>query len=239
MNSPSHSIWLKAAIVVALIAMAGGLYAWLGDALTLDFLASREAALRDYLQQRPAFVYGVAFAIYVAVTGLSLPGAAVLTLACGWFFGLLPGILLASFASTSGATIAFLVSRFLLRESIVARFGDRLTKFNRALEKEGAFYLFLLRLVPAVPFFVINAVMGLTPIKPRTFWWVSQLGMLPGTVVYVYAGATVPSLQQLAADGVSGLLSFELLIAFTLLGVFPLLVRRVVQHFRPLPSATA
>jgi len=239
MNSPSHSIWLKAAVVAVLIAMAGGLYAWLGDALTLDFLASRETALRDYQHQHPAVVYGVAFAIYVAVTGLSLPGAAVLTLACGWFFGLLPGILLASFASTSGATIAFLVSRFLLRESIVARFGDRLTKFNHALEKEGAFYLFLLRLVPAVPFFVINAVMGLTPIKPRTFWWVSQLGMLPGTVVYVYAGATVPSLQQLADDGVSGLLSFELLIAFTLLGVFPLLARRVVQHFRPLPSATA
>lgn len=203
------------------------------DALSLQHLAAKEAELRSLQQDHAILVYGVAFLIYVAVTGLSLPGAAALTLICGWLFGFWRGTLLVSFASTSGATVAFLVSRFLLRDSLQRKFGDRLATFNEALEREGAFYLFMLRLIPAVPFFVINVVMGLTPVRTQTYWWVSQLGMLPGTAVFVYAGSSVPDLATLADNGATGILSPQLLVAFILLGLVPLVLKKIIQRFRP------
>jgi len=218
-------------VVIGVAAVVG--YLQFGDALTLENLAAQEAELKAFQREHPLLVYGAAFAIYVAVTGLSLPGATVLTLTCGWFFGLWRGILLVSFASTTGATVAFLVSRYLLREPIQSRFGERLATFNQSLEREGAFYLFMLRLIPAVPFFVINVVMGLTPLRARTFWWVSQLGMLPGTAVYVYAGSSVPDLTTLADKGVGGILSPQLMVAFVLLGVMPLVLRKLVTWIRP------
>lgn len=232
-NRNSNTLWKKL-LVVAVVVTAGSIgYFQFRDTLTLQYLAAQDAELRSLQQDHPVLVYGVAFLIYVAVTGLSLPGATVLTLTCGWFFGFWRGMLLVSFASTAGATVAFLVSRFLLRDSIQRRFGDRLTTFNQALEREGAFYLFMLRLIPAVPFFVINVVMGLTPLKTTTYWWVSQLGMLPGTAVYVYAGASVPNLATLAEKGAQGILSPQLLVAFILLGIVPLALKKVVQRFRP------
>lgn len=186
-------------IVVAMIAIVFGLlFFYFGDAITLDNLASKEAQLREFQRENPILVYVLAFLIYVLVTGLSLPGAAVLSLVYAWYFGFWRGLILISFASTSGATVAFLLSRYLLQESIQKRFGHRLKSFNESLEKEGAFYLFTLRLIPAVPFFVINVVMGLTRVRVWTFWWVSQVGMLAGTCIYVYAGSSIPSLAQLA-----------------------------------------
>ncbi|GAB5406724.1 MAG: TVP38/TMEM64 family protein [Aureliella sp.] len=224
-------------VVFILVAVAVGVGYWqFGDALSLDRLAAQESALRQYQTDHPVLVYGVAFVVYVSVTGLSLPGATVLTLVFGWYFGFWEGLLLVSFASTAGATLAFLLSRFLLRDSIENRFGPTLEKFNESLRREGPFYLFSLRLIPAVPFFVINAVMGLTPMKALTFWWISQVGMLPGTIVYVYAGSRVPNLQALARDGINAVFSpqqmFQILIAFVLLGVFPLLVRTVMKLAR-------
>ncbi|MFT7639104.1 MAG: putative membrane protein YdjX (TVP38/TMEM64 family) [Pirellulaceae bacterium] len=164
------------------VVVIAGVYSYkaFGDSLSLTNLAARETELRDYQTQYPALVIGIAFLVYVTATGLSLPGATVLTIAYGWYFGLARGLVLVSFASTAGATLAFLLSRYLLRDTIEKRFGERLEAFHRNLEREGAFYLFSLRLIPAVPFFVINAVMGLTQMKTRTFWWVSQLGMLAG-----------------------------------------------------------
>lgn len=206
------------------------------DSLTLESLASREDTLRNYQSKAPTAVIGIAFAIYVAVTGLSLPGAAALTLVYAWFFGFPTGLVLVSFASTSGATLAFLFSRFLFRDSLERKFGERLSGFNEALKREGAFYLLTLRLIPAVPFFVINLVMGLTPIKTRTYWWISQLGMLPGTAVYVYAGSQFPSLQELAENGTAGILSPQLLIAFVILGLFPIAVKKLMQRFRSHPG---
>jgi uncharacterized membrane protein YdjX (TVP38/TMEM64 family) len=224
----------KKLIVVAAVGVAAGIgYYQFRDVLTLQHLAAREADLRILQQKSPVLVYGLAFVIYVAVTGLSLPGATVLTLSCAWFFGFWRGMLLVSFASTAGATVAFLVSRFLLRDAIQHRSGARLAIFNAALEREGAFYLFMLRLIPAMPFFVINVVMGLTPVRLRTYWWVSQLGMLPGTVVYVYAGSSVPNLATLAEEGVQGILSLQLFLAFGLLGLMPLVLKKIVKRFRP------
>lgn len=195
------SFWIKLVVLAIVVAVVGFAYVRYGKSLSLSSLAQKEKELRAFQQEHPILVYAIAFGIYVAVTGLSLPGAAGLTLVYGWYFGLWQGVVLVSLASTSGATVAFLLSRYLFRDSIQSRFGDRLAAFNQALEREGAFYLFTLRLIPAVPFFVINVVMGLTPLRTRTFWWISQLGMFPGTCVYVYAGSVVPNLQQLADKG--------------------------------------
>ena len=230
---PKTVPWSKLAVLGALLAAIVVGYTQFGDSLSLARIGEQESSLREYQAANPVLVYGVAFAIYVAVTGLSLPGAAALTLVFGWYFGFVPALILVSFASTTGASIAFLMSRYILRGSIQSQFGDRLSTFNDALERDGAFYLFTLRLVPAVPFFVINLVMGLTPLALGTYWWVSQVSMFPGTAVYVYAGATVPDLQTLSEQGVSGILSPQLLAAFVLLGVFPLVVKSVMKRIRP------
>ncbi|WP_018990191.1 FAD-dependent oxidoreductase [Aromatoleum toluclasticum] len=191
--------------------------------LNLDFFKSQQAAIEAWREARPLAAALGFFVLYVAVTGLSLPGAAVMTLVAGAIFGLAWGTLIVSFASTIGATLAFLASRFVLRESVQSRFGDRLAAINAGVEKDGGFYLFTLRLVPAFPFFVINLVMGLTPIRTRTFYWVSQLGMLAGTLVYVNAGTRLAQIDSLA-----GILSPGLLASFALLGVFPLIARKLV-----------
>ncbi|MEN1682220.1 MAG: TVP38/TMEM64 family protein [Planctomycetota bacterium] len=218
-------------LVFALLVAGIGLGIAFREQLSFAALAEQEAQLRAFQQQNPVAVYGIAFLVYVLVTGLSLPGAAALTLVYGWLFGLVPGLILVSFASTTGATVAFLTSRYLLRDYVQDRFGGWLTKFNDALEREGAFYLFTLRLVVAVPFFVINLVMGLTPLRTSTFWWVSQVGMLPGTAVFVYAGSTVPTLAEI--DGPGSILSLQTILAFAVLGVFPLVIKKLVARLRP------
>ena len=225
--------YLKLFVLATVVTAVVYGYTQYGDELTLDNLAQRETQLREFQRQHPILVYGLAFGVYVAVTGLSLPGATVLTLVYAWYFGLVRGVVLVSFASTMGATLAFLLSRYLLRETIQKRFGEKLIAFNANLEKEGAFYLFTLRLIPAVPFFVINVVMGLTPMKTGTFWWVSQVGMFAGTVVYVYAGSSVPDLATLAEKGASGILSPQLLAAFVALGLFPLAAKKLLAEFKP------
>ncbi len=236
MNRQPSRVWKKLVVLVVAGAAATIGYVSFRDVLTLQNLAAKEAELRNFQQDNSLLVFGAAFLLYVAVTGLSLPEATVLTLVCGWFLGGWRGVVLVSFASTTGATVAFLVSRFLLRDSVQSRFGEKLNSFNRALEREGAFYLFMLRLIPAVPFFVINVVMGLTPIRTRTYWWVSQVGMLPGTAVYVYAGSSVPHLATLAEKGAKGILSPQLLVAFVLLGLVPLILKKALQRFRTSPG---
>lgn len=192
--------------------------------LTLEYFNQQKHRLFDYYQQHPAQTALVYFGVYVVVTGLSLPGAALMTLAGGAIFGFWIGLLLVSFASTIGATIAFLVARVLLREWVQNRFGDRLDAINRGVEQDGAFYLFSVRLVPVFPFFLVNLLMGLTPIKLLTFFFVSQVGMLAGTMVFVNAG------KQLAeVDSVGGVLSPALLASFLLLATFPFIVRKVMD----------
>lgn len=222
--------------LLLLMLVTAGVILWmaLGDYVTLEYLSTKEAELRAFQADHAWLVYGIAFLIYVLMAGLSLPGAAALSLVYAWYFGFLRGVVLVSFASTAGATVAFLLSRHLFREAVLSRFGTRLSSFNERLGEDGAFYLLWLRLVPLVPFFVINLVMGLTPVRTRTFWWVSQLGMLPGTMVYVYAGSRVPSLGELAEHGISSILSpgqlAQLAVAFGLLGAFPLIVKQVLQR---------
>ena len=190
--------------------------------VSLDYFQAQRAAIEAQVQAYPLRTALLFFGAYVAVTGLSLPGAAIMTLIAGALFGLLWGTVIASFASSLGATLAFLASRFLLRDWVQQRFGDRLRPINEGIAREGAFYLFALRLVPAFPFFVINLVMGLTPIRTSTYYWVSQLGMFAGTLVYVYAGT------QLGAFKISA----GLLLAFALLGIFPLLAKKVLDALK-------
>jgi pyruvate/2-oxoglutarate dehydrogenase complex dihydrolipoamide dehydrogenase (E3) component/uncharacterized membrane protein YdjX (TVP38/TMEM64 family) len=192
--------------------------------LTLDALKSQQAAIETYRGNHPALAIMLYALVYITITGLSLPGATVLTLAGGAVFGLMWGTLIVSFASSIGATLAFLAARFLFRDAVKTRFSDRLQAIDKGMRQDGAFYLLSLRLVPLFPFFVINLAMGLTPIKTSTFYWVSQLGMLAGTVVYVNAGTQLAQLESL-----SGIVSPALLASFALLGIFPLLARKIVD----------
>ena len=213
-------------IVVSLVALLilGFFVLDLGQYLNLEFFKSQQATINAYYQANPGQTVLIYALVYIIVTGLSLPGAAIMTLIGGAIFGVLWGTVIVSFASTIGASLAFLVARFLLHDTVQRRFGHKLAPLNRGIEREGGFYLFTLRLVPAFPFFMINVAMALTPIKLLTFFWVSQLGMLPATAVYVNAGTQLAQL-----DALSGILSPTLLLSFALLGIFPLLAKKTVE----------
>jgi len=212
-------------LVIVLLSLAGAFFAFdLQRFFTLVALKAQQEAIAAYRTAHPFLAVAIYGLLYVAVTGLSLPGATVLTLAGGVVFGLLWGTVIVSFASTIGATLAFLASRFLFRDAVKARFGERLKAIDAGIARDGAIYLFTLRLVPAFPFFVINLAMGLTAIPTRTFYWMSQLGMLAGMIVYVNAGTQLAKIESL-----SDILSPGLLLSFALLGLFPLLARRLVD----------
>ena len=218
----------KVVVLLIIIAVVG---AWLGfggaEILNFDTIKTKQAEWQSLYDTSPLTVAGAFFIIYVLVTGLSLPGAAVLTLLAGALFGVAVGTLVVSFASTLGATAAFIAARYIARDAVQARFAKQLATFNQGIEKEGAFYLFTLRLVPVFPFFLINILMGLTPLKAWQFYWVSQVGMLAGTLVYVNAGTQLAEL-----DSLQGILSLELLISFSLLGILPLAAKKVVDLLR-------
>lgn len=217
--------------IVLLLVIAGAIAAFFyfngQQYLTLEMLKAQQAGIAAFRDNHAILAIAVYGLIYIAVTGLSLPGAAILTLAGGAIFGLFWGTVIVSFASTIGATLAFLAARFLFKDSIQAKFGDRLQAINEGIAREGAFYLFTLRLVPLFPFFVINLLMALTALKTRTFYWVSQVGMLAGTLVYVNAGTQLGKLESLA-----GILSPPVVGSFVLLGVFPLLAKKAIQFIQ-------
>ena len=196
----------------------------LGRYLNLEFFQAQRAVVVDFYEDNPWLTIAAFMAIYIAMAALSLPGAAIMTLAAGAIFGLAVGLVLVSFASTIGATLACLLARYLFRDAVQRRFGKFLQKINEGIEKEGAFYLFAVRLVPVFPFFVVNLVMALTPIRLWTFYWVSQIGMLAGTAVYVNAGKEIGQLESL-----SGILSPMLLISFALLGIFPIVAKKMLN----------
>jgi len=214
-------------IAVVILAVIAFQYFDLGQYLSLDYIKASQQRLHELYLANRLVVIGGYMAIYIAVAALSLPGAAVLTLAGGGLFGLAIGTVVVSFASTIGATLACLVSRFLLRESVQKKFGDRLAAINKGIEEEGAFYLFSLRLVPVFPFFMINLLMGLTRMRLITFFWVSQLGMLPGTLVYVNAGKELAKIESL-----SGIMSPGLLGSFVVLGLFPITVKKLLALYK-------
>ena len=214
-------------LMVAVIAMlvTAFFYFDLGQFLTLEYLKQQQGEFTAFYRDNQLLTLGSYFAIYVLVTALSLPGAAIMTLAGGALFGVVIGSVIVSFASTLGATLAFLVSRFLLRDYVQNKFKDKLHAINEGVRKDGPFYLFTLRLIPLFPFFLINLLMGLTPIRTVQFFLVSQVGMLPGTIVYINAGAQIGAIESLG-----DILSLELLLSFALLGIFPLVAKKVIEY---------
>ena len=216
-------------ILVGVIAVLIALFFYfdLGQYASLDALKDRQAQLDTFNQNNPWLLMVSFFLSYVVLASLSLPGAVIFTMAGGAIFGLAKGLLIVSFASSIGATIAFLSARYLFRDAIQKKFSDKLTGINDNIKKDGAFYLFTIRLVPVFPFFLVNLVMGLTTIKTGTFYIVSQLGMLAGTAVFVNAGTQLAQIDSLA-----GVLSPKLIASFALLGVFPLLAKKLVGFIK-------
>ena len=213
----------KLAVLVLIVALVAAFFAFdLKQYFSIEYFQSQRAAIDAYYGANPMPTIASFFAIYVGVTGRSLPGAAIMTLVAGALFGLVMGVVIVSFASTLGATLAFLASRYLLRDWVQGRLGDKLKTINEGVEREGAFYLFALRLVPAIPFFAINLLMGLTRMPTRTYFWVSQVGMLAGTIAYVYAGTQLGQFK----------ISVGLVAAFVVLGIFPLVAKKALDALK-------
>ncbi|MCL5023122.1 MAG: TVP38/TMEM64 family protein [Nitrospirae bacterium] len=218
----------KTAVLVAVIAIIAAFKVFhLGDYFALSYLKESQQRFAALYAGHPIAVVAAYTAVYIFVTSLSLPGAAIMTLAGGALFGLLRGTIVVSFASAVGATLACFVSRFVLRDWVQSRFADKLGTINEGIEKEGPFYLFTLRLIPVFPFWLINLLVGLTRMPLKTFYWVSQIGMLPGTLVYVNAGRELAKIRSL-----SGILSPGLILSFLLLGLFPLVSKKLFGFYK-------
>ncbi|ENF8747444.1 TVP38/TMEM64 family protein [Vibrio fluvialis] len=215
----------KLVLGLILLAVIIGLGLTFSQYLTLDNAKAQQALLSEYIAEHLLAAALIYFVCYVLITAFSIPGAAVVTLLGAALFGFWLSLLLVSFASTIGATLAFLSSRYLLRDWVQQRFGDKLNAINQGVERDGAFYLLSLRLIPVFPFFLINLLMGLSPISVARYYWVSQLGMLPGTAVYLNAGT-----QLAQIDSLSGIVSPSVLLSFALLGVFPLLMKWMMNR---------
>ncbi len=199
----------------------------LSDYFTLSYIKASQSRFETLYAQRPFFVIALYSAIYILVASLSLPGAALMTIAGGALFGLYTGTVVVSFSSSIGATLACFISRYLLRDWVRSRFGGKLATVTKGIEREGAFYLFTLRLIPVFPFWLINLLMGLTNMPLRTFYWVSQAGMLAATIVYVNAGRELSRI-----DSLSGILSPRLVLSFAVLGIFPLAVKKLISLYK-------
>lgn len=217
----------KIIIVILIIGLIAAFKVFgLGQYLSFSYLKESRDTLVSLYEERTALVIAAYFIIYVLTTSLSLPGASPLTIVGGAVMGFWVATLIVSFASTIGATLACFVSRFLLRDWVQNKFGDRIKKVNEGIEKEGVFYLFSLRLIPLFPFWMINLAMGLTKMPIVSYYWVSQIGMLPGTMVYVNAGKELGKI-----DSLKGILSPSLIISFALIGIFPLVVKKLVSWY--------
>ncbi len=213
------------AIIVAVI--AAFFYFDLGQYLNLEYLKSQKDSLNALYSANPVLISAIFFAVYVMVAAFNLPAAGLLTVASGAILGFWNGVIVVSFASTIGATAAFLMTRYLFHDAIQSKFGDRLQTINDGIEREGAFYVFGLRLVPLFPFFVVNSVLGLTKLKTWTFYWASQIGMIAGTAVYVNAGTQLADISSLG-----DIASPKLLGSFALLGVFPILAKYLLNFLK-------
>ncbi len=229
--------WKRRAIAVGVAAVIGLIVAN-RSLFSVEVLVDREAEFRATYQQHPIAVLSVAFGLYVAITALSIPGASLLTLASGWLFGFWPALVLVSFASSVGATISCALSRTLFRDAAAHQLGGRLRVIEESLAKDGDFYMLTLRLLPTVPFFLVNLAMGLTRYPLWRFYGMSQLGMFPATCVFVYAGSQAVDLKTLVDRGPGSLLPPELVLALCLLAFLPWILRSVLRWVRPRVSDT-
>jgi len=220
---------VKRLVIVGIIASLVACYFLfdLGQYFSLEYIKASRERFQTLYAEHTVLVIGAYFLLYVTATALALPAATAITLAGGAMFGFATGTVVVSFASSIGAAVAFVVARYLLRDWVQGRFGDKLEKINQGIEKDGAFYLFTLRLIPLFPFFVVNTVIALTPMRLFTYYWVSQVGMFPATLVYVNAGKELGRI-----DSLSGLLSPSLILSFAILGIFPLVMKKALGWYQ-------
>jgi uncharacterized membrane protein YdjX (TVP38/TMEM64 family) len=218
----------KIVILFLFIVVIGLFFAFdLGQYLNLGYIKSKQELINDFYNLNPVWTGFIFFICYVLITGTSLPGASVMTLIGGAIFGVFWGTILVSFSSVLGATIAFLLVRYLFHDFVQSRYKKQLEPINDGIKKEGGFYLFTLRLVPAFPFFIINILMALTPIKTINFALISQIGMLPATIVYVNAGT-----QLAKVDSLNDILTTNIIISFALIGIIPLLSKKILNYIK-------
>lgn len=228
--------WLKTwgfrvAMLAAIVGLVGIMYYEFSDYLSLEYLATKEAALRDLQSQHPIASYAIVFLLYTVLLAIGVPLCALMTIICGWLFGFIPAILLASFGSTAAGALNFIGCRYFFRDWVEKTLGDTLEKFNEQLEESAAFYLFVTRLIPQIPFVLVNLLMGLSPISLKTFWWVSQLAMLPALLVFVWIGTTLPNLKTISEEGMSSVLSWQLMLSLAATGLIPLLIRFALHGY--------
>jgi uncharacterized membrane protein YdjX (TVP38/TMEM64 family) len=225
--------WLKPLVFLALAVVVAGLYIYFRDHLTLAGLADDVERLRHWRDRHPLAVVLLLAAVFVISTGLSIPAVITLSIICGSLLGMWVGLVVASFSETAGATIAFLSSRYLLRSAIEQRWKHFVEKADRMLDRDGVFYLLSLRFVHVIPSWLINLVMGCTRVPVSTFWWTTQLGMLPATCLYVFTGAHLPTMEKLKEQGIFGIVTPPIIAVFVLLAAVPLVVRFVLRHRGP------
>lgn len=228
-----NGIRVRAFLFLSLV-IGVGLVIWFErDLWNLEAWVAREGVLRRWQQEYPILLFSIAACLYLVFAWLAIPGAVILTIVSGWLFGFWPTLVMVSFMSTAGATLAMLTTRYLLSDWLRSRWKERLEATELLSQTNSIISLFTLRLVPVVPFFLVNIAMGLTRIPPSTFWWVSQLGMLPGTAAYVYFGSSLPSLKELEVSGLSGAMDSRLIIALVILGVSPWIFQWVLRWLTP------
>ena len=219
---------IKLLLVLLVLAAVAAYFVFdIGQYLSLEFLQSKHKLLVEHATEKPLSSFAICFLLYVVAALLSLPGISLLTIGAGAIFGFFKGFILVSFASTIGATLAFLMSRYLFKDVVQKKFSSQLQKINTGVEQEGAFYLFTMRLIPLIPFFLINLLMGLTSIKTATFYIVSQIGMIPVSAIFTYSGNQLAQIETL-----KDVLSPQLLLAFALLGIFPIAAKKLVAVYR-------
>lgn len=231
--SPWLKTWAFRAAWIAGVALLMTAAFWeCSECFSLDYLASQEGALRSFQDQHPYLLYAIVFVVYTIGFAIGLPLAALMTIVVGWFFDFIPALILSSIGSSLGAAITFLASRYFFRERMQAWLGSTMEKFQHELEDNAPFYLFISRLIPQIPFILVNLVMGLSSIRLRTFFWVSQLAMLPVLIVFVWIGNSLPSLHTIAADGVSSVVSWQLMLGIAAMGIVPLLIRLGLNYYQ-------
>ncbi len=234
-SSPRLKAWgFRAAWVLGIASLLLIAYWQLGEYVSLEYLASQEANLRSFQSDHPYVVYSIVFIIYTLAFAIGIPLGAAMTIIVGWCFDFVPALVLASFGSTAGGALAFLNSRYFLRSRMKSWLSGTLKKFDAELRQNAAFYLFISRLIPQIPFILVNLVMGLSPISLKTFWWVSQLSMLPALIIFVWIGQSLPNLQKVVDEGISSVLSWQLMVGIAAMGVIPLLIRLGLNYYQSL-----
>jgi uncharacterized membrane protein YdjX (TVP38/TMEM64 family) len=233
MSSSGRRMWLKPLVFLTLAVVVAGLSIYFRDHLTLAGLADDVERLRQWRDRNPLAVALLLAAVFVISTGLSIPAVITLSVICGSLLGMGMGLVVASFAETAGAAVAFAISRYLLRSSIEDRWKVNVERADKMLDRDGVFYLLSLRLIHVIPSWMINLVLGCTRVPVATFWWTTQLGMLPATSLYVYTGAHLPTIEHLKEQGIFGIVTPPIIGMFVLLATVPLVVRFVLRHRGP------